>query len=96
MLEAGIIQPSKSTFSSPVVMVIKKDGSWHMCPNYRQINKIIIKGKFIIPVIDEILDEMHGEILYTNLDIHSRYHQIMRQEDIPKNKHLEHMCNYYI
>ena len=48
MLEAGIIQPSQNSFFAPVVLLHKKDGSWHMCPDYRELNKLIIKDKFPI------------------------------------------------
>ena len=59
MLEAGIIQPIQSSFLAPVVLVHKKYGSWCMCPYYRDLNKLTIKDKFPILLVDELLDDLH-------------------------------------
>ena len=85
MLEIDIIRPRQSLYSALVIMVPKVDGSWHMCPKYRELNNITIKDKFHIPVIDELLDELHGVFYLTKLDICSWYQHIrMNKEEIPK------------
>nr|GFC65783.1 putative reverse transcriptase domain-containing protein [Tanacetum cinerariifolium] len=81
----GFIRPSSSPWGAPVLFVKKKDRSFRMCIDYRELKKLTVKNRYPLPRIDDLFDQFQGSSVYFKIDLRSGYHQLrVREEDIPK------------
>ncbi|GKB48463.1 putative reverse transcriptase domain-containing protein [Tanacetum coccineum] len=79
--DKGFIRPSHSPWGAPVLFVKKKDGSFRMCIDYRELNKLTIKNRYPLPRIDDLFDQLQGARYFSKIDLRSGYHQLRTKED---------------
>ena len=95
-LDKGFIRPSTSPWGTSVLFVKKKDKTLRLCIDYRQLNRVTIKNRYLLSRIDDLFDQLRGARVYSKIDLHIGYHQLrIRETDIPKTvfrtwyKHFE-------
>ena len=76
LVDKGMARSSSSSFCSPVLLVHKKDGTYRMCVDYRALNLITIKNRFLVPRIEDLFDKLQGSTYFSRIDLKSGYHHI--------------------
>nr|CAD1836452.1 unnamed protein product [Ananas comosus var. bracteatus] len=85
LLNKKFIRPSVSPWGALVLFVRKKDGSFRLCVDYCELNKVTIKNKYPLPCIDDLFDQLQGSRVYSKIDLQSGYHQLkIKPEDVQK------------
>ncbi|KAJ0615087.1 putative nucleotidyltransferase, Ribonuclease H [Helianthus annuus] len=85
LLDKGFMRPSSSPWGAPMLFVKKKDGTFRMCIDYHELNKVTIKNHYPLPRIDDLFDQLQGSSYYSKIDLRLGYHQLrVRNEDISK------------
>ena len=85
LLDKGFVQPSLLPWGAPVLFVKKKDGTLQMCIDYRKINKVTMKNKYLLPRIEDIFYQLKGGNVFSKIDLQSRYYQLrVKDIDVPK------------
>jgi hypothetical protein len=76
LLEKGFIRPSSSPWGASVIFVPKKDGTQRLCVDYRALNEVTVKNKYLLPRIDDLFDQLRGACVFSKIDLWSGYHQL--------------------
>ncbi|GKG12744.1 hypothetical protein Tco_0346981, partial [Tanacetum coccineum] len=81
LLEKGFIHPSSSPWGASVLFAKKKDGSFRICIDYRELNKLTIKNRYTLPRINDLFDQLQGSSMYSKIELRSGYHQLRIKEE---------------
>nr|GEZ65861.1 transposon Ty3-G Gag-Pol polyprotein [Tanacetum cinerariifolium] len=93
--DKSFIRPSSSPWGAPVLFVKKKDESFRMCIDYRELNKLTVKNRYPLPRIDDLFDQLQGSSAYSKIDLRLGYHQLrVREEDVPTTAFRTHYGHY--
>ncbi|GJV08726.1 putative reverse transcriptase domain-containing protein [Tanacetum coccineum] len=93
--DKGFIRPSSSSWGAPVLFVKKIDGSFRMCIDYIELNKLTIKNRYPLPIIDDLFDQLQGSHYFSKIDLRSGYHQLrVHEDDIPKTAFMTHYGHF--
>ena len=85
LLDKGFIRPSVSPWGAPILFVKKKDGTLRMCIDYRQINKVTVKNRYPLPIVEDLFDQIKGAGVFSKIDLRSGYYQLrVKEVDVPK------------
>ncbi|GJU43499.1 putative ribonuclease H-like domain-containing protein [Tanacetum coccineum] len=85
LAERGFIQPSTSPWGAPILFVKKKDGSFRMCIDYQELNKLTVKNRYPLPRIDDLFNQLQGSSVYSKIDLRSGYHQLKVRDEYISN-----------
>nr|GEY35386.1 putative reverse transcriptase domain-containing protein [Tanacetum cinerariifolium] len=93
--DKGFIRLSSSPWGAPVLFVKKKDGSFRMCIDYQELNKLTVKNRYPLPIIDNLFDQLQGSSVYSKINMRSGYNQLrVHEEDILKIVFRTHYGHY--
>jgi hypothetical protein len=80
LVEKGFVHPRSSPWGAPMIFVPKKDGTQRLCVDYRALNEVTIKNKYLLPRIDDLFDQLCGACVFCKIDLQSGYHQLKIRE----------------
>jgi hypothetical protein len=93
--QKGYIRPSSSPWGAPVLFAKKKDGSMRLCVDYRALNEVTIKSKYLLPRIDDLFDQLKGAKYFSKIDMRSECYQLrIHLEDVLKTSFVTRYGQY--